>query len=80
MNTELVKRHRCPVCWKDIEQTHQGNVNLHFDSLGVDVCPATSEPFTIAQPYYPAPATAPADRRELPPWHRRRPHRLRVVA
>ncbi len=71
--TGLVKRHRCPVCWKDIEQTRHGNINLHFDALGGDVCPAASEPFSIAQPYHPAPTVTSTDRRELPPWHRRRP-------
>jgi hypothetical protein len=46
-------RFRCPVCWQRIVYTHRGYVNLHHDSLGRDVCPASFEPFVIAQPYYP---------------------------
>ncbi len=46
-------RHRCPVCWQNIVATRSGCISLHLDSIGSGVCPASSEPFTIAQPFYP---------------------------
>lgn len=80
-DTAAVRRHRCPVCLKDVEPTQHGNIALHFDSINRDQCPANGEPFAIAEPYF---AETPAigrqqPTRELPPWHRRRPA-LRVVA
>ena len=44
-------RYRCPVCWQNVEPTVRQHISLHFDSLGLDVCPTTGEPFFIAQPW-----------------------------
>lgn len=73
--------YRCPVCWKDVERTTYGYIALHFDSVDLEVCPASREPFTIAEPYVPEVPTHIRRRphRERPAWHRRRPA-LRVVA
>lgn len=46
-------RHRCPVCWQNIVATRDDHISLHLDSIGRTSCPASGEPFTIAQPYYP---------------------------
>lgn len=74
--------YRCPVCWKDIEQTQHGYIALHFDSVDLDVCPTKGEPFSIAEPYFAAVPLHTGRRRpnrERPGWHRRRPA-LAVVA
>lgn len=47
------RRYRCPVCWQNVMPTHQLHISLHFDSVGWDICPASNEPFDIAQPYVP---------------------------
>ena len=46
-------RHRCPVCWQNVVATRNEAISLHRDSVGHDMCPASWEPFAIAQPYYP---------------------------
>ena len=46
-------RHRCPVCWQNVVATRTDAISLHMDSVGRDKCPASGEPFEIAQPYYP---------------------------
>lgn len=37
----------CPVCWRLVEPTVKRNVGHHRDKLGVEVCPASGEPFRI---------------------------------
>lgn len=40
-------RHRCPVCWRPVTRTVHGLIEGHWDSLGVEPCPAIGEPYRI---------------------------------
>ncbi|SLD69301.1 hypothetical protein, partial [Mycobacteroides abscessus] len=43
----MVSSHFCPVCWRDAQQTMNGNIYAHFDGASNE-CPGGNQPFTIA--------------------------------
>jgi len=39
--------HLCPVCRGEVKKTQGGRIPGHLDSIGMDICPGSHEPFTI---------------------------------
>lgn len=42
------RRPLCPVCYQVADKTVKGNIGSHYDSLRLDICPATGYPYRIA--------------------------------
>jgi hypothetical protein len=40
---------RCPICWRNIPQTTQGNITRHWDSAGRDICPMSQNPYSLME-------------------------------
>lgn len=38
--------HRCPVCWQKVRSTSTGNIAMHWDSIGKEVCPGDALPYS----------------------------------
>lgn len=37
----------CPVCLREARKTVAGNIWSHYDTLRIDVCPGSGQPFGI---------------------------------